>query len=197
MNRRDKGVIGAFGGLWNGCKEEKYWLDWLNNRNFTTLFVDENHENFDMLNKCSTENFCGGMVHKVNDSVYHLMRGMVYTIEGKKIFTFGGAESHDKEHRTEGISWWKDEMPSEYEFEIARNNLKVYENKVNFIITHSAPTLIQMKMKSQYNSNKLTNFLDEINNNVSYQTWYFGHYHKDIVVNEKHICVYCEIKQIN
>lgn len=27
----------------------KYWLNWLNERNFTTLYVDENYENFTRL----------------------------------------------------------------------------------------------------------------------------------------------------
>lgn len=190
-------ICGDFGGLWDGSKEEKYWLDWLNKRNFTTLFVDGNHENFDMLKTLPTEEFCGGIAHKINGSIYHLMRGRVYTIDNKKIFTFGGAESHDKKSRTEGISWWKDEMPDENECKIAYDNLKAHDNKVDYIITHSAPTSIQKQIKPQYNSNKLTDFLEEIKNNISYQTWYFGHYHKDIIVDAKHICNYYEITQIN
>ena len=121
-------ICGDFGGLWNGSKEENYWLDWLNDRSFTTLFVDGNHENFDMLNSLPTKEFCGGTVHKISDSIYHLMRGMVYIIGNKKIFTFGGATSHDKEHRIEGKSWWNEEMPNEDEIEIAKNNLKANKN---------------------------------------------------------------------
>lgn len=34
-------------------------------------------------------------VHKVRDSILHLMRGEVFEIEGKTIFAFGGARSHD------------------------------------------------------------------------------------------------------
>ena len=30
-------------------KNEKYWLDWFEDRNFTLLFLDGNHENFDRL----------------------------------------------------------------------------------------------------------------------------------------------------
>lgn len=108
-------ICGDFGGLWDGSKEEKYWLEWLNKKSFTTLFVDGNHENFNMLNQLPAEEFCGGTAQKVNDSIYHLMRGMVYTMEDKKIFTFGGAESHDKEHRIENISWWNEELPDENE----------------------------------------------------------------------------------
>lgn len=50
------------------------------------------------------------------------MRGMIYTIDDKKIFTFGGAEMEDKEHRIENISWWNEELPVENEIEFARNN---------------------------------------------------------------------------
>ena len=150
-----------------------------------------------MLNRLPTEEFCGGIVHKASDSIFHLMRGMVYTIEDKKIFTFGGAESHDKEHRIENISWWNEELPNENEMEFARNNLKAHNNKVDFIITHSAPTSVQVQIKPQYKPNSLTDFLEEIKNTVSYQRWHFGHCHKEFAVDEKHICNYYGITRIN
>ena len=190
-------ICGDFGGLWDGSKEEKYWLEWLNRKSFTTLFVDGNHENFDMLNQLPTEEFCGGLIHKVSDSIFHLMRGNIYTIEDKKIFTFGGAESHDKEHRIIGKSRWNEELPDETEMELALNNLKAHNNKADFIITHAAPTSVQLQIKPQYRPNMLTDFLEEIKNTVSYQRWYFGHYHKDIAVDEKHICNYRAITRIN
>ena len=43
-------IAGDFGGLWDGSQKDQYWLDWLNKKPFTTLFVDGNHENFDLLN---------------------------------------------------------------------------------------------------------------------------------------------------
>ena len=42
-------IAGDFGGVWDGSRQEQYWLDWLDARPFTTLFVDGNHENFDLL----------------------------------------------------------------------------------------------------------------------------------------------------
>ena len=39
-------ISGDFGLIWDykgENKNEKYWLDWLENRNFTTLFIDGNH----------------------------------------------------------------------------------------------------------------------------------------------------------
>ena len=175
MTKSDYVIIcGDFGGLWDGSKEEQYWLEWLKKKSFTTLFVDGNHENFDMLNQLHVEEFYGAMAHKVNDSIYQLMRGMVYTIEDKKIFTFGGAESYDKEHRIENISWWNEELLDENEMEIALNNLKSHNNKVDFIISHAAPTSVQVQIKPQYKLNRLTDFLEEIKNTVSYKRWHFG-----------------------
>lgn len=46
-------ILGDFGGICNKDGEsnaERYWLKWLNDKPFTTVFVDGNHENFDRLN---------------------------------------------------------------------------------------------------------------------------------------------------
>ena len=71
---------------------------------FSVLFVDGNHENFDLLNSYPVEIWKGGKVHRVKPNITHLMRGQVFEIEGKTIFTFGGATSIDRDFRTEGMS---------------------------------------------------------------------------------------------
>ena len=45
-------ILGDFGFVWNRTeesKQEKYWLNWLENKPFTTVFVDGNHECFPLL----------------------------------------------------------------------------------------------------------------------------------------------------
>lgn len=39
-------ILGDFGLVWNNppTPEERYWLNWLNDKNYTTLFIDGNHE---------------------------------------------------------------------------------------------------------------------------------------------------------
>lgn len=103
-------ICGDFGNVWyppnsKGYKEDKYWLRWFNNKSFTTLFVDGNHEGFPTLNLYPTVPFCGGMAGQIDSSIYHLKRGEIYTIEGKTFFCFGGAQSHDRAYRKEGVSW--------------------------------------------------------------------------------------------
>ena len=63
--------------------------------NFKKLLTDGNHENFDRLYAYPVEMWHGGKVHKIRPSVIHLMRGQIFELEEKKIFTFGGASSHD------------------------------------------------------------------------------------------------------
>ena len=100
MTKSDYVIIcGDFGGVWTFEEEsrrEKEVLDWLNERNFTTLFVDGNHENYTRLyNNYLVEEWNGGKVHRIRNSVLHLMRGEIFDIDNKKIFAFGGAKSHD------------------------------------------------------------------------------------------------------
>lgn len=99
MTKEDCVIIcGDFGGIWNyGFENQKEAeaLDWLDSRPFTTLFVCGNHENFDRLYEYPVEEWHGGKVHKIRDSVLHMMRGQVFEIDDRKIFSFGGASSHD------------------------------------------------------------------------------------------------------
>ena len=50
LTRSDYVIIcGDFGLLWDNSDEEKYWLKWLDEKPWTTLWIDGNHENYDML----------------------------------------------------------------------------------------------------------------------------------------------------
>ena len=94
MTRDDFVIVCGDFGLWNNDKTEKWWLA---EKNFTVLFVDGNHENFDRLygDEFDIVDFYGGKAHKIQDNLYHLMRGYIFNICEKKIFAFGGAQSHD------------------------------------------------------------------------------------------------------
>ncbi len=190
-------ICGDFGGVWDGGSEEKYWLKWLNSKNFTTLFVDGNHENFQALEEnYQIEQFCGGKIHRIQSNIIHLMRGQVYALEGRRFFTMGGADSHDKEHRKEGKTWWAQEMPSQLEYQEAEDNLSKQNWDVDFVITHCAPETIQQHIGDDYSENDLTHFLEQIKNKLSYEKWFFGHYHVDKQVDFKHICLFNKILRI-
>lgn len=70
MTKNDYVIIcGNFGRVWNYILEsmyEKQWIDWLDNKKITTLFVDWNHEHFERLYKYSVEEWHGGKVPKIS-----------------------------------------------------------------------------------------------------------------------------------
>ncbi|MBQ9082370.1 MAG: metallophosphatase family protein [Clostridia bacterium] len=190
-------ICGDFGGVWNNDREEYYWRKWLDKKNFTTLFVDGNHENFDLLRTFETVPFGGGTAHKISDRIYHLMRGQIYEIDGKRLFTFGGAASHDKACRTAGINWWAEELPSPDEMAHAVAALTSAVWQVDYIITHCAPSSVQQKIAADYGEDVLTRFLEDIKNKVSFRKWYFGHYHIDRVLEDRFCCLFEQVKPLD
>lgn len=218
MTKEDFVIIcGDFGGIWDEKESntETYWLDWLDHKNFTTLFLCGNHENFDRLYTYPIEMWHGGKVHKIRDSVIHLMRGQVYELCGKIFFTFGGAKSHDMEgrildpaapgyhlkkkeldrsglfYRVAHKSWWEQELPSEDEMREGRENLAAYHNHVDYILTHCAPTSVQEQLgRADYGADILTEYLEQIHKECRYRRWFCGHYHKDGVINRRDRVIY-------
>lgn len=228
MNKKDYMLIpGDFGGVWDPEGEsdyEKQNLDYLENRSFSTLFCDGNHENHARLNSYPVEEWNGGLVHRIRPSIRHLMRGEVYTLEdGYKIFSFGGARSHDISggvlhkddpdyykklaaaiksnlpYRTEGIDIWYDlELPCEAEMENGMRNLEKHNFQVDLVLTHDCPSSI---LKLLYDNNIIPNslnvYLEEIHTRLDYKLWIFGHHHVDKKVTDKDICLYSQIIRIH
>lgn len=218
MNRSDYVIIcGDFGGVWDDSPEERHWLDWLENKPFTTLFVDGNHENFDQLNALPVQEWHGGKVHEVRPHILHLMRGQVFTIDGHTFFTMGGAASHDiqggildpaspsfqKEYarkrrarqtfRVKGVSWWEQELPSKEEYAEAVRNLERVGYAADYIMTHCAPTGIQQTLNPDLVPDSLTDFLESLHAKADYHSWFFGHYHDNRAVDERHILLWEQI----
>ena len=183
-------VCGDFGYIWNGSKTDQYYLKWFASKPYTTLFVDGNHENFPLLNKYPIEEWNGGKVHVIteNKKLLHLMRGQIFTIEGQTFFTFGGAESHDKECRKEYIDWWREELPNKTEIDAALDNLTKVDYNVDYIISHAAPNWFFKKYFTSVlnvpDKNVLSKFFDYLEQYVSYGHWYCGHLHIDSTFKE-------------
>lgn len=192
-------IAGDFGAIWDKNTLDSD-LSVYENLNFNILFVDGNHENFNLLNSFPVQKWNGGDVHVIRDNIKHLKRGQVFIIDNKKILTFGGATSIDKYFRTENISWWKEEVPTIDELQHAKSNLEKYNNQVDYIITHSidehalAQLSISLKSKIKvFEENYLLNWIAE---NVTYKHWYFGHFHLDVSIDNNKTCLYNDIIEL-
>lgn len=177
-------IAGDFGVPWYKphTKADEALLDQYEARNFTTVFVDGNHENFEALYEYPKTVFAGACCHQLRPHVLHAMRGEVLQLAGHKILCMGGADSHDKIYRTAHISWWREERPSLEEFEHARRNL--IEQKPDIIVSHDAPARIVLEMYPKDHPGVVPEYLEQLcttaeENHINVTDWYFGHHHID------------------
>lgn len=197
LTKRDLVVVcGDFGGIWSGGRKDRYWLRWLERKRFTTLFVDGNHENFDLLDALPVQRWNGGNVHQVADGVYHLMRGQVYSVEGRRLFAMGGGASGDREFRTEGVSWWPREMPSDAEYREAWENLRAAGFRVDYVFTHTAPSPVAARFRTRETEQPLQAFLEQTAGRLQFSHWYFGHMHRDIELDDRFTAVYQRVLRV-
>lgn len=227
MTRDDFVIVCGDFGIWNNTKSEKWWLDWLSEKSFTLLFVDGNHENFDRLYSDEFEvvDFHGGKAHKIRENVFHLMRGYVFELCGKKFFSFGGASSHDiddgildpadfeSEHefrraaalwdltgkmfRINHMSWWEQELPSKEEMDFGLDTLEAHNNKVDFVVSHCAPQeAASIFSMGGYQPDILTSYFDMVANTIEFKKWFFGHYHDNMNILEKYVLLYEQIIRV-
>ena len=221
-------ICGDFGVVWQQeeTKIEKYWLDWLNAKPFTTLFVDGNHENHARLDQMPVQSWHGGKVHYLRPSVIHLMRGQYFEdVDGCSIFSFGGARSHDIVHllnpadpgfkdekkslnkggvfyRIINETWWAREMPDKSEMDEGCRNLTAHDNEVDFIVSHEAPQSLflhyyRMQPWLAQQEDPLRSYLEELHQTVEYRYWFFGHHHDNVRFNLHDMLIYEQIVRVN
>ena len=97
-------VCGDFGFIFRNNEAEREFLDYLETKPYTICFCDGNHENFPAIFSYPKEKWNGGYVHRIRKNVLHLMRGQVFEIDGRKVFTMGGAYFNFDIHNMSGSS---------------------------------------------------------------------------------------------
>lgn len=182
-------IAGDFGFLWDGSKREKKILKYLGTRKYTVCFLDGAHDDISKLNRYRKTVYKGGVVHRIYKKLYHMCRGQIFTIDGLKIFTFGGGEV------TDFVEPDSDEkLTSNEEMLEGEENLSDIAYTVDYIITHEPPFKIKnaLRLRSQKPSeiNVLSVYFEGINSRCKFRKWYFGSIHLDKEITPRHTAVY-------
>lgn len=178
-------VAGDAGFLWYNTDRSANALGHLNNLlielNAIMCIVPGNHENYDMIAALPIVEFQGAIAREAKSNIYYLESGHIYFFNDKKIFVYGGADSVDKEYRAENISWWRAEIPSPRVEMFALENLEKHDNRVDIVITHTAPKAVvpNNHYKLDFPTCPVSRFLGEVLMQIDYDRWFCGHFHRD------------------
>ena len=79
------------------------------------------------------------------------------------------------------------------------NNLDMVNWKVDYFISHTAPSKVIKEINSTYDTDILTDFLDTIEDKLEYTKWYYGHmhhYHKSSLTKSSCQCLYYDLLEL-
>lgn len=174
--------LGDFG-IWPGAKGDKF-LNHLNRtlvrENVTLFFVDGNHEDFPKLARLSKPLNNGFMQLRIPyeaqrpSHIYHIPRGHVWNMGGKRFMGVGGGVSIDRNYRIIGQSWWPQEQLTPQQIEWAKSR-----GKVDVLLSHDCPNTVPMKgIKNDIDSYLHRKAMEEIADVVQPDLWLHGHMHE-------------------
>lgn len=187
-------ICGDFGFLWDGSRAERRRIKWLGKRRYNVLFVDGCHENFKLLEQYDVEQWRGGQTRRISGRLRQLLRGEVFDIDGKKIFTFGGGHSEDKEMREQDVTWFEQESPSSEEITRGTQNLAQVDNQVDFIVTHEAPTAIHEMLDMDGDGSSFTcTYLNGVCKQVKFKCWFFGKRHMNKRISPQYHAIFDQV----
>lgn len=204
--------LGDFGVIWNNTpdEQEKKLLKFLGERPYNILVVSGNHDNIPRLKRFPEIAMFGDFVRVIDENVFLLQNGHIYTIQGKTFFVMGGALSIDKDRRVAGISWWPEEISSYEEFHTGLTNLKRVNNKVDYVVSH---TIFEDAYKALFPNrasfgqfgwednpkfnDPMHKMLSAYRDIIEYRKWYYAHFHLDVEQPKfKAHCLYNRIVKV-
>lgn len=178
--------LGDFGFTWDE-KEISIFRrleDAVAERGLTAYWLDGNHENFDLLEEVwgytpDGASDLGLQPSPMSANISYLPRGTRFELDGVKFMAFGGAVSVDRKWRTEGLSWWAQELITEDQ--VAR----ITDEPVDILLSHDvhtlAPTLAMQLMTNNWKvdetSTRSRQLLSQVVDKVKPQYVFHGHYH--------------------
>jgi len=134
------------------------------------FWIPGNHENWDDLNCISQDEPV-----EIQNGITYCPFGTVLKLNNQNILCCGGAESTDKEYRTEGLDWWRSEIINQKEMD------SLPDCKIDIVISHTIPRSFFKPAKWDWYTERVndpsTFALQLILEKYKPQRWYSGHFH--------------------
>lgn len=167
--------VGDFG-YW---PRQKGWPAQLDLGQTSVYFCDGNHEDHDALAVLAASGKT-----EILPNVHYMSRGSILTLnDGRTVLFAGGARSHDKWHREEGVDWFPLEVPRESDY----LTLPIGQH-IDIVVSHTAPTCFKIPntpigdhdkwtwhFKLRQDPTRAT--LNKLVFRNSPTKWFFGHFH--------------------
>lgn len=129
-------------------------------------------------------------VRKIRDNIFQLLNGRIYTIDGRRVFTFGSLPflmytDNGVKNNPDKNAIFHDDMNRGIANILRKNDV------VDLVLTHECPTFAaQVKETSDDRPvfsipNEIKSYFDHISRFLSYGHWYCGRYHADITIPQK------------
>lgn len=209
MNTRRKDVLIILGdagfNYYEDSRDDKL-KNKVSNMNITLFCLHGNKEKRPQnVGTYGIRSFYGGKVYyePKYPNIFFAIDGEVYTFEGRKYMTVGGAHSVDKIRcLEENRPFWEDEMPDDAIKAKVEERLAAENNTIYGMMTHTCPIKYlptEMFMSTRQNaeikkkpriakSKKLfkpdidrstEEWLGKVEQQLDYKVWFCGHYHID------------------
>lgn len=202
MTEKDTIVVLGDAGLnyYGNNRGDKKRKAQLNRRGVKVLCIHGNHEiRPATIPSYIEKEWQGGSVYVEEEfpNIMFAKDGEIYDLDGYKSIAIGGAYSVDKFYRLErGIAWFSDEQPSQEIKDCVEKQLDKAGWEVDQVLSHTCPakyTPVEAFLPGLDQSlvDKSTEeWLDSIEDRLTYQRWYCGHWHIDKHIDKVHFLMH-------
>ena len=187
-------ILGDAGLNYYGNPKDKRLKQHLSELSVTLFCIHGNHEKRpESLPAYEETVWKGGTVYMEPEypSLLFAKDGEIYNLDGKRCIAIGGAYSVDKYHRlANNWGWWSDEQPSEDIKKRVEQRLDAENWTIDIVLSHTCPlkyipTEMFLTCVDQNSvDNSTEEWLDKIENKLSYSSWYCGHYHTNKAIDK-------------
>lgn len=187
-----------FFGNRNGDGKKKQQL---NSKGIQIFCIHGNHEKRPQTISTYNEyEWHGGIAYKESayPNLIFAKDGEVYDLGGKKAIVIGGAYSVDKYYRIANNNyWWPDEQPSEDIKKTVEEKLNKLNWKIDIVLSHTCPAKYTpaeafiTSFSQDEIDHSTEEWLDTIEDKLSYDAWYCGHWHINKRIDKIHFLMEC------